>query len=50
LIYDLGSPGRAGVKLPAADVPKTDLPAHLLRADLDLPEVSEMDVVRHSCG
>ncbi|MBI5958915.1 MAG: aminomethyl-transferring glycine dehydrogenase subunit GcvPB, partial [Chloroflexi bacterium] len=47
LIYDLGSPGRIGVNLPAPDVPLAELPAHLLRADLDLPEVSEMDVVRH---
>jgi glycine dehydrogenase subunit 2 len=47
LIYDLGSAGRSAIKMPDADVPKTELPAHLLRADLDLPEVSEMDVVRH---
>ncbi|NJL95875.1 MAG: aminomethyl-transferring glycine dehydrogenase subunit GcvPB, partial [Anaerolineae bacterium] len=47
LIYDLGAPGRVGVDLPAPDVPLTDLPTDLLRADLDLPEVSELDVVRH---
>jgi glycine dehydrogenase subunit 2 len=47
LIYDLGSPGRTGAILPDSDVPKADVPEHLLRADLDLPEVSEMDVVRH---
>ncbi len=47
LIYDLGAPGRKGINLPDSDVPEAGLPAHLLRDDLDLPEVSEMDVVRH---
>ena len=47
LIYDLGSPGRRGITLPAPDVPLADLPHDLLRDDLDLPEVSEIDVVRH---
>ena len=47
LIYDLGSPGREAINLPDPDVPLTDLPADLLRDDLDLPEVSELDVVRH---
>ncbi|SRR5690554_77607 len=47
LIYDLGAPGRTGVTLPQVDVPEAPLPEDLLRSDLDLPEVSEMDVVRH---
>jgi glycine dehydrogenase subunit 2 len=47
LIYDLGSPGRHGVTLPAPDVPVAELPEDMLRDDLDLPEVSEVDVVRH---
>ncbi len=47
LIYDLGAPGREGVKLPAPDVPETEIPSNLLRDSLDLPEVSELDVVRH---
>ena len=49
LIYDLGSPGRRGVTMPAPDVPLAEMPADdLLRGDdLDLPEVSEIDVVRH---
>ncbi|HVU12894.1 MAG TPA: hypothetical protein VHD90_16565, partial [Phototrophicaceae bacterium] len=46
-IYDLSVPGRTGVTLPACDVPETDLPADLLRADLDFPEVGELQVVRH---
>ncbi len=47
LIYDLSSPGRTGVTMPAPDVPLAELPTDLLRDDLDLPEVSEIDVVRH---
>lgn len=47
LIYELSVPGRQGARLPACDVPETPLPADLLRADLDLPEVSELQVVRH---
>lgn len=47
LIYELSSPGRAGVKPPHLDVPESALPANLLREDLPLPEVSEVDVVRH---
>jgi glycine dehydrogenase subunit 2 len=47
IIYELSSPGREGVKLPKADVPLTPLPDDLLRDDLDLPEVSELQVVRH---
>jgi glycine dehydrogenase subunit 2 len=48
LIYDLGSPGRQNSTLmPRCDVPESELPADLLRADLDLPEVAENDVVRH---
>jgi glycine dehydrogenase subunit 2 len=47
LIYDLGSPGRQGVRPPALDVPRSDLPDSLVRDDLPLPEVSEVDVVRH---
>ncbi len=47
LIYDLSAPGRVGVNLPDPDVPAADLPRDLLRDELDLPEVSELDVVRH---
>nr|MBN1228807.1 aminomethyl-transferring glycine dehydrogenase subunit GcvPB [Anaerolineae bacterium] len=47
LIYDLGSPGRIGIRLPAPQVPLTDIPEDLIREELDLPEVSEIDVVRH---
>jgi glycine dehydrogenase subunit 2 len=47
LIYDISEPGRCGVRLPKPDVPLTDLPAGLVRESLNLPEVSELDVVRH---
>ncbi|MBN2500238.1 MAG: aminomethyl-transferring glycine dehydrogenase subunit GcvPB [Anaerolineales bacterium] len=47
LIYDISSPGRRGVRFPDADVPKAELPKDMLRANLPLPEVAEIDVVRH---
>ena len=47
-IFDLSSPGRTGVTFPASDVPAADsLPKGLLRSDLPLPELAEVDVVRH---
>jgi glycine dehydrogenase subunit 2 len=47
LIYEISSPGRCGVEMPASDVPETDLPKDLLRSNLGLPELSQLDVVRH---
>lgn len=47
LIFDLSSPGRIGVRMPDSDVPHTDLPQEFVRENLPLPEVSEIDVVRH---
>ncbi len=47
-IFELSSPGRIGVTMPDPDVPKADLPpASLLRSSLPLPELAEVDVVRH---
>ncbi|MBI4786526.1 MAG: glycine dehydrogenase subunit 2 [Chloroflexi bacterium] len=46
LIYELSSPGRQGAALPECDVPATPLPKNT-RQELHLPEVSEVDVVRH---
>ncbi len=41
-------PGRIGVSLPALDVPAQPLPPEgLLRDELDLPEVSQGEVVRY---
>lgn len=47
LIYEISSPGRIGCSLPALDVPETPIPAELVRDDLPLPEVAEVDVMRH---
>ncbi len=46
-VYELSSPGRQGVKFPDSDVPKTELPKGFVRKELGLPEMSEIDVVRH---
>lgn len=50
LIFELSQPGRTGYKLPELDVEEKDnlIPEELLsNEELDLPEVSEVDVVRH---
>ncbi|AUM86867.1 glycine dehydrogenase (aminomethyl-transferring) [Clostridium botulinum] len=52
VIFELSSEGRKGYKLPNLDVPEVELskllPKNLLREDeIELPEVSEVDVVRH---
>lgn len=46
-IYELSAANRQGVRYPDPDVPITPLPKNLLRDDLPLPELSEVDVVRH---
>lgn len=46
-IFELSSAGRVGVPFPEPDVPRTELPTNLLRADLPLPELAEVDVIRH---
>jgi len=46
-IYELSSPGRQGVRFPEPDIPQSPLPMEFRRKDLPLPEVSEVDVVRH---
>jgi glycine dehydrogenase subunit 2 len=47
LIFELSRKGREGVSLAACDVPETAIPPGLCRSELALPEVSEIDVVRH---
>jgi glycine dehydrogenase subunit 2 len=48
LIYEQSIPGRRGVQLPAADVPAAAFPDALRRSEAPgLPEVSELDLVRH---
>ncbi len=46
-IYEISSSGRQGVRFPEPDVPLSALPVELLRGDLPLPELSELDAVRH---
>jgi len=46
-LYELSSPGRVGVQFPDVDVPLSKLPDNFLRDDLPLPELSEIDVIRH---
>ena len=46
-LYELSVQGRHGMDLPSPDVPETPLPAGELGADCDLPELSQLDVVRH---
>ena len=52
LIFELSAPGRFAYSLPECDVPESDavtlLPReHVRAASPELPEVSEVDVVRH---
>ncbi len=48
LIFELSTDGRKGYSLPKTDVKRHDVPDHLKRPDCPgLPEVSELDVVRH---
>ena len=46
-IYEISSPGRMGVKFQISDVPEFDIPENLIRDELPMPEVSEIDVIRH---
>jgi glycine dehydrogenase subunit 2 len=47
-VFELSSPGRTGVAFPLPDVPPVgSLDSSLLRAELPLPELSEVDVIRH---
>ena len=47
LIFEISSPGRCAFTLPALDVPAAPLPQDYVRADLQLPQVSELALVRH---
>jgi glycine dehydrogenase subunit 2 len=46
-VYELSVSGRHGVDLPAPDVPLAELPTADLRNDCGLPELSQLEVVRH---
>jgi len=47
LLFELSTPGRRGYTLPNLDVPASVLPDDFVRDDLPLPEVSEVEIVRH---
>ncbi|MDD5712311.1 MAG: aminomethyl-transferring glycine dehydrogenase subunit GcvPB [Smithellaceae bacterium] len=51
LVYEISRPGRKAMEIPAGDCPGVDpaavIEAGLLRDELDLPELSEVDLVRH---
>ena len=48
LLMDRSVPGRIGASLPPLDVPEQPMPsADLLRGELEMPEVSEGEVVRY---
>jgi glycine dehydrogenase subunit 2 len=51
LIFEKSRPGRAACHLPPCDVPEVPVASlidkGLLRDDLDLPEVAEVDLIRH---
>ena len=48
LLFEMSTPGHNAGRLPAdLDVPAAELPQELKRADLPLPDVSEVQVVRH---
>ncbi len=51
LIFEKSRAGRTATQIPACDVPEISLESvidkHLLREDVDLPEVAEVDLIRH---
>ncbi|MFC1568521.1 aminomethyl-transferring glycine dehydrogenase subunit GcvPB [Candidatus Margulisiibacteriota bacterium] len=51
LIFEKSSPGRKAYSLPDLDVPEAKIddlvPKDLIRKELNLPELSEVDVIRH---
>jgi len=46
-LYESSVSGRHGIDLPVPDVPLSPLPTTGLREDCGLPELSQLDVVRH---
>jgi glycine dehydrogenase subunit 2 len=52
LIFELSKPGRVGYSIPELDVPEVNVESiipsdYLRKEDADLPEVSELQIVRH---
>ena len=46
-IYELSQPERTGFTFPEPDVPHSALPEKFERDSINLPELSELDVIRH---
>jgi glycine dehydrogenase subunit 2 len=46
-LCDLSVAGRQGISFPEPDVPLAPLPEGFIREDLPMPELSELDVIRH---
>jgi glycine dehydrogenase subunit 2 len=46
-IYELSTKGRQGLRYPQPDVPCAPLPEGLIRKDLNFPELSELEIIRH---
>lgn len=47
LLWEKGKKGRRGMSIPVSDVPAAELPGKLQGGELDFPDLSEVDVVRH---
>jgi len=47
LLCEISVPGRTGFRFPDVDVPLEQLPEPFIRRDLPMPELSEVDVIRH---
>jgi glycine dehydrogenase subunit 2 len=47
LMCEVSVPGRVGFRFPQSDVPAAPLPDNLVREDLPLPEMAELDVIRY---
>ena len=47
LLCEISQPGRRGFRFPQSDVPSAPLPEKLTRENLPMPELAEIDVVRH---
>jgi glycine dehydrogenase subunit 2 len=47
LLWETGAPGRCGFSLPGGDAVKYAMDPSLVREEVDFPELSELDVVRH---
>jgi glycine dehydrogenase subunit 2 len=47
LLWEKSIPGRCGISIPSCDVSENELSNELTRKNVELPELSELDVVRH---